>query len=132
MRNLDYLEGTRADCYEEGYEDGYRAGLNDASIDEVDNIPLVAGYRSIEYQERCKGSILDMALELHGMITGASDWNEEDVSNYVFCIEEVLNTWKPAIHHKEFDNYVKKLLEAAIDEYRVSNATIKRQVSNLR
>lgn len=66
------------------------------------------------------GKLLDIALELHNNITGSSDCSsKEELINYRNAIQVAVLTWEPPVcHWARFDNAVRELCEAVLEESR--------------
>lgn len=69
--------------------------------------------------ERYQYQVLDVAQEIHMHVTGSSDCvHPDEIKRLVDFLRMRLDTWTaPVIHWREFDNTVKALLEAAIQEW---------------
>ena len=68
-------------------------------------------------------SLLDIALELHGGVTGFNDLSKENQEKYSEVLQYALETWQdsPIKSSKNFDDAVKILLKAAVIDYLEKN-----------
>lgn len=77
-------------------------------------------YRPIWWQELVGDChVTEIALSQHAMNTGASDFDLNQYTFNQFCIQYLLDNWKNGYaKYDVFDQYVKNLLQTAINEYR--------------
>jgi hypothetical protein len=74
--------------------------------------------REYYHNKRTYKSILNVALDIHMIATGASDsYNGAGLEDYYFLHNVILNDWKPSGKNRAFDGLVKDLILTSIEEY---------------
>ena len=74
-------------------------------------------YRPEWFSQKAYGrSVLNIALDVHMGTTGACDRSPIEMADDVSLLKWVLDNWQPSTHSLEFDEAVRRLIEAALRE----------------
>lgn len=74
-------------------------------------------YRSQKFMDVAEGrSVLDIALDVHATKQGSFVRSPEDQDQDIEALKEVLRAWRPSSGTEEFDNAVKQVIKAALDD----------------
>jgi hypothetical protein len=74
-------------------------------------------YRPEWFEHKAKGrSVLAIAMDAHMGTTGACEFSPLDRADDISLLKWVLSSWQPAKHSVDFDEAVRKLIEASLRE----------------